>query len=76
MGVSNQSAATALGRLTAARWVKSAKATDGDKRASWYDIAEPLLRYHLHYRDDRSRPTLERFLAEIGAVTAESAPEP
>lgn len=76
VGVSNQSAATALGRLAAARWVKSAKATDGDKRASWYDIAEPLLRYHLQYRDDRTRPALERFLAEIASLRTESAPEP
>ena len=56
VGVSNQSAATALGRLTASHWVTSSKARDGDKRTSWYDLTEPLLRYHLQYRDDRGKP--------------------
>ncbi len=56
VGVSNQSAATALGRLAASRWVTSTKARDGDQRASWYDVTEPLLRYHLQYREERGRP--------------------
>jgi hypothetical protein len=56
VGVSNQSAATALGRLAASRWVTSTKASDGDQRASWYDVTEPLLRYHLQYREERGKP--------------------
>jgi hypothetical protein len=53
VGVSNQSAATALGRLTASRWVTSTK-SDGDKRSTWYDLNEPLLRYQLQYREGGS----------------------
>ena len=50
VGVSNQSASTALGRLAAERWVTSAKA-DGDRRTSWYDLTDSLLRSYLQYRD-------------------------
>lgn len=49
VGVSNQSASAALGRLAAERWVTSSKA-DGDRRTSWYDVTDPLLRRFLHYR--------------------------
>jgi hypothetical protein len=51
VGISNQSASAALGRLAAEHWVTSSKASDGDRRTSWYDLTEPLLRYHLRYRD-------------------------
>jgi hypothetical protein len=51
VGVSNQSASAALGRLAADHWVTSSKAADGDRRTSWYDLTDPLLRYHLRYRD-------------------------
>jgi MarR family len=50
VGVSNQSASTALGRLAAGRWVTSSKA-GGDRRTSWYDLSDALLRRYLHYRD-------------------------
>lgn len=56
VGISNQSAAAALGRLTASHWVASSKAPSGDRRASWYDLTEPLLRYHLQYREGRGKP--------------------
>ncbi|MDG4665825.1 MarR family transcriptional regulator [Mycobacterium sp. 236(2023)] len=49
VGVSNQSASTALGRLAADQWVTSAKA-DGDRRTSWYDLTDPLLRRYLQFR--------------------------
>ncbi|MGZ8801061.1 MAG: MarR family transcriptional regulator [Mycobacterium sp.] len=49
VGVSNQSASTALGRLAADHWVTSSK-TDEDRRTSWYDLTEPLLRHYLQYR--------------------------
>lgn len=50
VGVSNQSAATALGRLTASHWVTSHKDAT-DRRSSWYDLTDPLLRQVLRYRD-------------------------
>ena len=50
VGVSNQSASAALGRLAAEGWVTSSKA-DGDRRTSWYDLTDPLLRSYLQYRD-------------------------
>ncbi|UXA15120.1 ATP-binding protein [Mycobacterium sp. SMC-8] len=50
VGVSNQSASAALGRLAAAGWVTSSKA-DGDRRTSWYDLTDPLLRSYLQYRE-------------------------
>lgn len=50
VGVSNQSAATALGRLGGAHWVTSTK-DDADRRATWYDLTDPLLRRVLHYRE-------------------------
>ncbi|NVN52324.1 MarR family transcriptional regulator [Mycobacterium sp. DL] len=49
VGVSNQSASAALGRLAADQWVTSSKA-DEDRRTSWYDLTDPLLRNYLHYR--------------------------
>ncbi|AQA02145.1 MarR family transcriptional regulator [Mycobacterium sp. MS1601] len=50
VGVSNQSAATALGRLSASRWVTSAKKSE-DRRATWYSLTDPLLRQVLRFRD-------------------------
>lgn len=50
VGVSNQSASAALGRLAAEGWVTSSK-SDGDRRTSWYDLTDPLLRGYLQYRD-------------------------
>lgn len=50
VGVSNQSASAALGRLAAEGWVTSSKA-DGDRRTSWYDVTDPLLRSYLQHRD-------------------------
>lgn len=49
VGVSNQSASAALGRLAADHWVTSSKTAD-DRRTSWYDLTEPLLRSYLQYR--------------------------
>ena len=55
VGISNQSASAALGRLTAGGWVHAAKAESGDRRATWYDLSDPLLRNYLHYRERRQR---------------------
>jgi hypothetical protein len=51
VGVSNQSAAAALGRLTVTRWVVAAKSPTGDRRATWYDLTDPLVRHIVQYRD-------------------------
>lgn len=51
VGVSNQTASAALGRLVAARWVTAAKSDTGDRRATWYDLTEPLVRHVLRYRE-------------------------
>ncbi|MUL68264.1 MarR family transcriptional regulator [Mycobacterium sp. CBMA 234] len=53
VGISNQSASAALGRLTTSGWVHPAKADSGDRRATWYDLSDPLLRNYLHYRERR-----------------------
>ncbi|BCI83845.1 hypothetical protein MTY66_54700 [Mycolicibacterium sp. TY66] len=55
VGISNQSASAALGRLTAGGWVHAAKADSGDRRATWYDLSDPLLRHYVHYRERRQR---------------------
>ena len=52
VGVSSQSASGALGRLTAAGWVCSSKA-DADRRTSWYELADPLVRPFVQYRERR-----------------------
>jgi DNA-binding MarR family transcriptional regulator len=51
LGVTNQSAAAALGRLTAAHWVVAAKSDTGDRRATWYDLTDPLVRHIVQYRE-------------------------
>lgn len=51
VGVSNQSAAAALGRLAATRWVEAAKSDTGDRRVTWYDLTDPLLRHVVQYRE-------------------------
>lgn len=50
VGVSNQSAAATLGRLAEAHWVTSRK-DHTDRRSSWYDLTDPLLRQVLRFRD-------------------------
>jgi len=48
IGVRNQAAATALGRLKTDDWVQEIDMPgESDKRRTWYDIADPLLRLHL-----------------------------
>lgn len=87
VGVSNQNAATALGRLAKSRWVVAAKMPHTDQRSSWYDLSEPLLRYHLQYREDRGKPlrliveflrtfySRERLLDELTRARPESVVE-
>ena len=50
VGVSNQAAAAVLGRLSESHWVTSSK-DRADRRSSWYDLTDPLLRQVLRFRD-------------------------
>ena len=48
IGVRNQAAATALGRLFTDDWVQIVDMPlNLDRRKTWYDIADPMLRQHL-----------------------------
>lgn len=48
IGVRNQAAATALGRLLTDDWVRVVEMpSEPDRRRTWYDIADPMLRFHL-----------------------------
>jgi DNA-binding MarR family transcriptional regulator len=51
VGISNQSASASLGRLTTGGWVHAAKSESGDRRVTWYDLSDPLLRHYLHHRE-------------------------
>jgi DNA-binding MarR family transcriptional regulator len=51
-----QSAATTLRRLTEGRWVEAEQPRSGDRRVTHYRVREPLLRYHLQYRQESSQP--------------------
>lgn len=55
-GLDQRVAATALGRLHEAKWVRRAKPEGADRRTTWYEIREPLLRHHLQYRETRGEP--------------------
>lgn len=50
-GLSQRAAATSLGRLLAAGWVRKAKRPGADRRTTWYSLREPLLRHHVEYRE-------------------------
>lgn len=51
LGISSQSASTGLRRLAASRWVSSSKDMAGDRRLTVYDVADPLLREFIRFRD-------------------------
>lgn len=55
-GLEERTAATALGRLADAGWVRSEKVPGTDQRRSWYRLREPLLRHHLQYRQADGAP--------------------
>ena len=46
----------ALKRLVASRWVEAAKSKTGDRRRTWYQLRDPLLRHHFQYRSGDRRP--------------------
>jgi tetratricopeptide (TPR) repeat protein len=55
VGTSNQSAATAIGRLTEDGWVLRIQPAEGaDGRLRWYELTEPLLRHHLRWHGGSS----------------------
>lgn len=51
VGISSQSASSALRRLTAGRWVSSSKDGGGDQRMTVYDVADPLVREFIQFRE-------------------------
>ena len=55
-GVPEQSAPKLLARLEDAGWVVATKPAGTDRRATWYEIREPLLRYHVTYRRQAGEP--------------------
>lgn len=59
-----RTAATALGRLAEAGWVRSEKVPGTDQRRSWYRLREPLLRHHLQYREAGGQEPL-RLIVDI-----------
>jgi len=62
-GIQERAAATALGRLADSRWVRGTKVPGTDRRTTWYELREPLLRHHLQYRDAHGEPL--RLIVEI-----------
>jgi len=55
-GIDQRVAATALGRLQEAGWVRGAKRVGTDRRTTWYEVREPLLRHYLQYRETHGEP--------------------
>ena len=55
-GVPEGSAPKLLKRLEEASWVVPTKPEGTDQRATWYEIREPLLRYHVVYRRQAGEP--------------------
>lgn len=53
-GLTERTAATALGRLADGGWVRGDKRAGADQRRTWYRLREPLLRLHLQYRGGSS----------------------
>lgn len=69
--VRNQAAASALARLHADGWVVNIPAPPGaDRRRSWYDIADPLLRVHLRPQGSGSVSDLIRSLVDVWQTTS------
>lgn len=65
-GLSQRAAATSLGRLHEAGWVRREKRAGADQRATWYSLREPLLRHHVEYRETRGDqlPAIVGFLRD------------
>lgn len=63
-GLTERAAATSLGRLHDARWLRRDKRPGTDQRSTWYSLREPLLRHHVEYRDARgdNLPAIVGFL--------------
>lgn len=75
--VRNQAAASALARLHADGWVTTIPAPDGtDRRRSWYEITDPLLRLHLRPQGAGSVTDLIRSLVEVWHDSETPSPAP
>ncbi|MCA1691104.1 MAG: tetratricopeptide repeat protein [Actinobacteria bacterium] len=55
-GMTEQSASKQLGELERARFVRSRKPEGGDRRTTFYEIREPLLRHCLELKEVRGKP--------------------
>ncbi|CAN5249824.1 hypothetical protein BH09ACT8_BH09ACT8_63160 [soil metagenome] len=51
VGISSQSVSTGLRRLAAGRWVSSSKDVTGDRRRTVYDVADPVVREFVKFRE-------------------------
>ncbi|HEX6595299.1 MAG TPA: AAA family ATPase [Acidimicrobiales bacterium] len=58
-GLTERTAATALGRLSDGGWVRGEKRPGADQRRTWYRLREPLLRLHFQYRGGADGPLRE-----------------
>jgi len=50
-GIDRDIARTSLRRLHAARWIREQEVPGGDRRATWYELREPLFRHYLQHRE-------------------------
>lgn len=75
--VRNQAAASAIARLHADGWVVHIPPPIGaDRRRSWYEIADPLLRLHLRPQGAGSVSDLIRSLVDVWQTTDDVADQP
>lgn len=63
IGEDQRSVATTLGRLEEMRWVRGTKPANRDRRRTFYELREPLVRHHLDYRSN-DRQTL-RLIVDV-----------
>jgi len=64
-GIGERTAATALGRLAKSRWVMRVKLPSQDGRKSFYQLREPLVRYHFDYRSSSQHNSPLRLIVEL-----------
>lgn len=55
-GLSQQTVGKALGLLQESRWVRAEKLPVVDRRQTWYQLREPMLRHHFQWRATDGKP--------------------
>jgi DNA-binding transcriptional ArsR family regulator len=55
-GLSQQTVSKTLGLLKEGRWVRDLKLPDNDRRRTWYELREPMLRHHFQWRATGGEP--------------------